>query len=66
MILNTASIRELRSITQEVLGRLADGPVMIMNRSDPQGVIVSIKMWNEMQEELQRLRLVAAHGSDRN
>lgn len=60
MVPNTTSIRDLRHKTQEILGRLADGPVVIMNRSEPQGVIVSIEQWNEMEEEMQELRVAVA------
>lgn len=60
MVPNTTSIRDLRHKTQEILGQLVDGPVVIMNRSEPQGVIVSIGQWNEMEKELQDLRVVAA------
>lgn len=60
MLSRTASIRELRTETSAVLSRLADGPVVIMNRSDPQGVMVSVEEWEQIEKDREYIKLIKA------
>lgn len=60
MVPKTATIREIRTETSEVLSRLADGPIMLMNRSNPQAVIVSMEEWEQIQKDREYIKLLRA------
>jgi prevent-host-death family protein len=42
----TASMHELKNRTGAVIAKFKRGPVLILNRSTPQVVCVSLEQWN--------------------
>jgi len=63
LIPQTASMYELKNHTRDVVAKFKAGPVLLMNRSTPQAVLVSPEEWNrtakrltDLEFELQALR----------
>lgn len=49
-------ISDLRTDQAAVLARLDRAPVILAQRSKPRAVLVSVSQWDEMANELRRLR----------
>lgn len=58
-------VQQIEPITQmqkqpnAVLAKLVAGPVVLAQRSRPAAVLVSVEQWDQLAEELNRLRLLA-------
>ncbi len=56
-----ATVAELRHNHLEVFGKLAQGPVVIAQRSKPAAVLVSVETWNRQVKQLRELHLLLLH-----
>lgn len=54
----TASIAHMRKSYRDVFLRLKNGPVMLMNRSTPEAVLVSPEEWNATAEHVAELEFM--------
>lgn len=52
----TESISEFRNNYDAALKKLAQGPVLLLQRSKPAAVLVEPESWNQIAEEMQELR----------
>ena len=50
-------ITQIQRAPSEVLAMLANGPVVLAQRSKPAAVLVSVEEWDRLADELTRLRL---------
>lgn len=53
-------ITQIQRAPSEVLAMLANGPVILAQRSKPAAVLVSVEEWDRVADELQRYREIAA------
>ena len=54
----TASISRLNTHQSEILQKMHDEPVLLLSRSTPVGVLVSVDEWNQMTDQLEQLALL--------
>ena len=54
--IQTESISEFRNNYHPVLKKLADGPVLLIQRSSLAAIMVSPELWNAIARELEELR----------
>jgi len=52
----TESISDFRNNYDAALKKLAQGPVLLLQRSKPAAVLVEPESWNQIAEEMQALR----------
>lgn len=52
LIPETASMHELKNHTRRVTEKFSTGPVLLLNRAIPQGVIVSPAQWNTIVQRI--------------
>jgi len=52
LIPETVSMHELKNNTRVVTEKFSTGPVLLLNRATPQGVIVSPEQWNTIVQRL--------------
>lgn len=55
----TAPISDMRRRQDEILAMVQNAPVILMTRSQPAGVLVSVEQWDAMAVELRNARLMA-------
>lgn len=53
-------ITQIQRAPSEVLAMLANGPVILAQRSKPAAVLVSVEEWDRVADELNRYREIAA------
>ena len=51
----TASISRLNTHQSDVLEQMHSAPVLLLSRSTPVGMLVSVNEWNQMAEQLEQL-----------
>jgi prevent-host-death family protein len=56
MVTQIVPISDFHIRQSDVLTKLANGPVILAQRSKPAAVLLSIQDWDQMQAELKRLR----------
>jgi PHD/YefM family antitoxin component YafN of YafNO toxin-antitoxin module len=56
-----ATVAELRHNHLELFGKLAQGPVVIAQRSKPAAVLVSVEAWNRHVQQMRDLQLLLLH-----
>ncbi len=55
----TAPISDMRRRQDEILAMAQEAPVLLMSRSQPAGVLISVEQWDAMAIELRNARLLA-------
>ena len=56
-----ATVAELRHNHLELFAKLAQGPVVIAQRSKPAAVLVSVEAWNRHVQQMRDLHLLLLH-----
>ena len=59
-VMKTAPISDMKRNQSQVMSFLSDGPVVLMQRSQPAAVMVAPTQWNAIAEEVEELRDVIA------
>ena len=60
LVMKTAPISDMKRDQAQVMNLLPDGPVVLMQRSQPAAVMVKPEQWNAIAEEIEDLRDVIA------